>query len=59
MEFINSPTSFIFAEITLANSITCPSCQTEIEINEVLRSQLTTQIRGEVRERHNVTRVPA
>jgi hypothetical protein len=48
MDFINSPTSFNFAEIILANSITCPSCQTEIEINEVLRSQLTAQIRGEV-----------
>ena len=32
----------------MANSITCPSCETTIEINEVLRSQLTTQIRGEM-----------
>jgi len=27
----------------MANAITCPSCQTEIEINEVMRSQLTAQ----------------
>ncbi|MDM4018170.1 DUF2130 domain-containing protein [Roseiconus lacunae] len=32
----------------MANSITCPSCKTEIEINEVMRSQLTAQIRGEM-----------
>lgn len=32
----------------MTNSITCPSCKTEIEINEVMRSQLTAQIRGEV-----------
>ena len=28
----------------MANAITCPSCKTEIEITEVMRSQLTAQI---------------
>ena len=32
----------------MSNSITCPSCQTEIEITEVVRSQLTAEIRGEL-----------
>jgi len=36
------------AETTVANSITCPSCNTEIQINEVMRSQLTAQIRSEM-----------
>lgn len=35
-------------ELLLANSITCPSCKTEIEVNEVLRSELTSQIRSEM-----------
>lgn len=30
------------------NSITCPSCNTEIAINEVMRSQLTAEIRAEL-----------
>lgn len=32
----------------MASSITCPNCKTEIEITEVMRSQLTTQIRAEL-----------
>ena len=32
----------------MPNAITCPSCQTEIEISEVMRSQLTEQIRTEL-----------
>ena len=31
----------------MANAITCPSCQTEIEITEVLRAQLSEQVRAE------------
>lgn len=32
----------------MANSITCPNCKAEFELNEVMRSQLTTQIRAEM-----------
>ena len=30
------------------STITCPKCQNEFEITEVIRSQLTAQIRGEL-----------
>lgn len=33
----------------MTNAITCPNCQTEIEISEVMRAQLTAQIRADLR----------
>ena len=32
----------------MSNAITCPSCRTEIEVTEVMRSQLTGEIRREM-----------
>ena len=32
----------------MTTAVTCPSCQTEIEITEVMRSQLTEEIRNEM-----------
>lgn len=32
----------------MSNSITCPSCQSEFEVSEVMAAQLTAQIRGQL-----------
>ena len=32
----------------MTTAVTCPSCHTEIEITEVMRSQLTEEIRNEM-----------
>ena len=32
----------------MANQINCPNCKTEISVNEVLQTQLSEQIRGEI-----------
>ena len=35
-------------EISMSNTITCPKCQNEIEISEVMKAQLGDSIRKEV-----------
>lgn len=40
----------------MANTLTCPECQAEIEITEVMSAQLAADIRGEVELRVRVWR---
>ena len=40
----------------MSSSITCPNCQAQIEITEVISSQLRATIRGELETELNVTR---
>ena len=40
----------------MSNTITCPNCQAQIEITEVISSQLRASIRGELETELNASR---